>query len=207
MKLISVNISFIFSFKTLQSSGCDVSDLLADLTSLPIARLVRSCNKTCWVIQKLRGVELWQPLGSPVIVGSGTQHALAWLWCFQVREELSREVATLRRDVEEQALRKLRKMFGWIFPNEGCDVIRFSLLAWVPGEGRSTEAIGVLGTRLLSVNWGTGQGFLGRDLSSFGTPSGGRRQFESLHWVRVRKITAPSGFFLEISPFSVAFCC
>lgn len=205
MKLISVNISFIFSFKTLQSSGCDVSDLLADLTSLPIARLVRSCNKTCWVIQKLRGVELWQPLGSPVIVGSGTQHALAWLWCFQVREELSREVATLRRDVEEQALRKLRKMFGWIFPNEGCDVIRFSLLAWVPGEGRSTEAIGVLGTRLLSVYWGTGQGFLGRDLSSFGTPSGGRRKFESLDWVRVRKITAPSGFFLEISPFFSSF--
>lgn len=54
-----------------------------------------------------------------MIVGSGTQHALAWLWCFQVREELLREVATLRRDVEEQALRKLRKMFGGSYQMKG----------------------------------------------------------------------------------------
>lgn len=88
---------------------------------------------------------------------------------------------------------------------KGVDVIRFSFLAWVPGEGRSTEAIGVLGTRLLSVYWGTGQGFLGRDLSSFGTPSGGRRKLESLDWVRVRKITAPNVFLKEISPFFRGF--
>ena len=46
----------------------------------------------------------------------------------KVREELSREVATLRRDVEEQALIIDTKDVWWIFPFEGCEVKHFKTI-------------------------------------------------------------------------------